>query len=94
VDLDPGGDIVTVAIALAMLFVTSALAIARLLMGPTLADRVIALDVLLVSLMGAVAIDAAADGSSLPLGILASVAIVAFTATVALTRFIERTRQP
>ena len=80
-------------VALLMLLVTSAFAVARLLIGPTLADRVISLDVLLISLMGAIAIDAADGGSSLPLGILPAVAVVAFTATVALTRFIERNDQ-
>ena len=80
-------------VALLMLLVTSAFAVARLLIGPTLADRVISLDVLLISLMGAIAIDAADGGSSLPLGILPAVAVVAFTATVALSRFIERNDQ-
>ena len=80
-------------VALLMLLVTSAFAVARLLIGPTLADRVISLDVLLISLMGAIAIDSADGGSSLPLGILPAVAVVAFTATVALTRFIERNDQ-
>ena len=80
-------------VALVMLLATVACAIARLLLGPSLADRVIALDVLLISLMGAIAILAADGTSILPLGILAAVAVVAFTATVALTRFIERSDQ-
>ena len=66
------------------------LAIARMVMGPTLADRIIALDVLLVSLMMAIAVDAANRGVETWLNLLVVIAIIGFTATVALTRYIER----
>jgi multicomponent Na+:H+ antiporter subunit F len=61
----------------------------RLLRGPSLADRVIALDVALISLMGAIATDAAASGDTTNLNLLVVIAIVGFTATVAASRFIE-----
>ena len=63
---------------------------ARLLAGPTLADRVIALDVVLISLMGAVATDAADRGRLTNLNLLVVIAIIGFTATVAASWFIER----
>lgn len=66
------------------------LAIARMVMGPTLADRIIALDVLLVSLMMAIAVDAANRGVDTWPNLLVVIAIIGFTATVALTRYIER----
>lgn len=61
----------------------------RLLIGPSLADRVAALDVMLIALMAAIAASAAESGSAAYLELLAVVAIVAFTATVAASRFIE-----
>lgn len=61
----------------------------RLLKGPTLADRVVALDVALVTLMGAVAAASAKTGDRNYLSFLVVVSIVGFTATVASTKFIE-----
>ncbi len=61
----------------------------RLLRGPSLADRIVALDVALMSLMGAIAVDAADSGSTTNLDLLVVIAIVGFTATVAASRFIE-----
>ena len=80
-------------IAIVLLFIAASLASIRLLRGPALADRIIALDVILVSLMGAIAIRAAATSDTTYLGIVSLIAIVAFTATVALSRFIEQTGQ-
>lgn len=61
----------------------------RLLLGPSLADRVVALDVALVSLMGAIAAYAADRGDTTLLILLVVIAIIGFTATVAAARFIE-----
>ena len=79
-----------VVIAYAGLLFAAACALYRLLVGPTLADRVIALDVALVSLMVAIAIDAANRGDTTWLNLLVVIAIIGFTATVAITRFMER----
>lgn len=62
----------------------------RLLKGPDLADRIIALDVTLVSLMGAITVDAAREGNELNLIMLVVLAIIGFTATVSASRFLER----
>ena len=62
----------------------------RLLVGPDLADRIIALDLLLVALMGAVVIDAARSGETTYLMVPVVLAIIGFTATVAASRFIEQ----
>ena len=56
-----------------------ACALGRLLVGPTLADRVVALDVALISLMSGIAIDAAATGDSSALVLPAVIAIIGFT---------------
>lgn len=80
-----------IVVAYAGLVLAAACAVYRLLVGPTLADRVIALDVALVSLMVGIAVDAADRGDTTWLNLLVVVAIVGFTATVAITRFVERT---
>jgi len=61
----------------------------RVLVGPTLADRIMALDVAIVSLMGGITVDAAHRDDSTNLIVLVVLAIIGFTATVAGTRFIE-----
>jgi multisubunit Na+/H+ antiporter MnhF subunit len=77
-------------IAIALFVVSSLFAMIRVIRGPGLADRVIALDVALVALMGAIATKAASTGSTTYLPIVAVVAIVGFTATVVMTRFLEQ----
>jgi multicomponent Na+:H+ antiporter subunit F len=62
---------------------------ARLLIGPTLADRVVAMDVALVTLMGAVAAWSAETGQETYLSFLVVISIVGFTATVAASKFVE-----
>lgn len=61
----------------------------RLLRGPSLIDRVVALDVALISLMGAITIDAANRNDPTNLVMLVVLAIVGFTATVVAARFME-----
>ena len=61
----------------------------RLLAGPDLADRIIALDVILISLMGAITVHAARSGDGTYLVLLVVLSIVGFTATVAASRFVE-----
>ncbi|MEM9611641.1 MAG: monovalent cation/H+ antiporter complex subunit F [Actinomycetota bacterium] len=76
-------------IATAGFVISGGCAIVRLLVGPALADRVIALDVALISLMGAIATSAVATDDTTYLNLLAVIAIIGFTATVAAGRFIE-----
>ena len=78
-------------VAVAIFLVAGALAGVRLVRGPNLADRVISLDAALVALMGAIGTRVAETGETLYIGILVVIAIVAFTATVVLSRFIETT---
>ena len=80
---------ILVAVVYAALVVTSMFSIHRLLVGPTLADRIIALDLALVCLMIGIAVDAAVRDDPTWLNILVVIAIIGFTATVATTRFIE-----
>jgi multicomponent Na+:H+ antiporter subunit F len=81
-------------IAVTVFVLAGILAGIRLIRGPSLADRVISLDAALVALMGAIGTRVAETGDSLYIGVLVVIAIVAFTATVALSRFIETTGRP
>lgn len=78
-----------VAIAIGGFLVAGACAGIRLLRGPTLADRIVALDVALMSLMGGIATHAASERDGTFLSLLVVIAIVGFTATVAASRYIE-----
>lgn len=76
-------------IAIAAFVVSGVCALVRVLRGPTLADRVVALDVAFLALMGGIAADAIASSETSQLSLLVVVAIVGFTATVVASRFIE-----
>lgn len=79
-------------IAYAGLVFAGALAIFRLVTGPTIADRMIALDLLLVSLMTGIVVDATYRNDTTLLNLLVVIAIIGFTATVAVARFMERSQ--
>lgn len=66
----------------------------RLLIGPGLADRIMALDVALISFMGALTVDAARRDDPSYLVLLVVIAIIGFTATVAASRFLEHEQEP
>ena len=78
-------------IAIGIFLLAGLLAGIRLVRGPDLVDRVISLDAALVALMGAIGVRVADSGDTLYIGILVVIAIVAFTATVVLSRFVETT---
>jgi multisubunit Na+/H+ antiporter MnhF subunit len=75
--------------ALVMLAVAGACFVARLVLGPTLADRVVALDGLVITLISAIALDAALTGSPLFVDAVVVIALVGFVGTAAAARFIE-----
>jgi multicomponent Na+:H+ antiporter subunit F len=81
---------VIVAVAYAGLFAAAVCALYRLLVGPTLADRIISLDLVLICLMVGITVDAVDRDDTTWLNVLVVIAIVGFTATVATTRFMER----
>jgi multicomponent Na+:H+ antiporter subunit F len=83
---------VIIVAAYAGLVLAAAAAIYRLLVGPSMADRVIALDLLLVSLMTGIVVDAVHRDDQSLLNLLIVIAIIGFTATVAVARFMERSK--
>lgn len=76
-------------VAFALFIVGGSCGLVRLLIGPGLADRILALDVMLVALMGGVAVDAARRDDPTNLVLLVVVAVVGFATTVAASRFLE-----
>jgi multicomponent Na+:H+ antiporter subunit F len=74
--------------ALACLLVALLLAIVRLVRGPTLPDRILALDLITTLAMGVIIAVAILTGLYLYLDIAISLALVGFLSTVALARYV------
>lgn len=79
-----------VAVAFALMLTGLVLTFTRLVRGPSLIDRVIALDLLTLLVVGFIGVFAIASGESILLDIAVALALVAFLATVAFARYVER----
>lgn len=62
----------------------------RVVAGPTLADRIVALDALLLSVVGGLAVHAARTGQSAYLDAMVVAALLAFLGTALVARFVGR----
>jgi len=78
-------------LVLPMLATAAALATVRLLRGPSLADRAVALDLLAVVAIAILAAFAVAVEQPVFLDIILAVALLAFLGTVAFASYLERT---
>lgn len=65
-------------------------ALVRLVRGPSIPDRIVALDNLLYVVVLGIAVAAATTGSSSFLSVLVAVALLAFVGTVTVARFVEQ----
>lgn len=70
-----------------LLTVTAACALARMVRGPSLLDRVVATDVLLSTMIGAVGAEAAINRHATTLPILVVLSLLGFVGSVAIVRF-------
>ena len=77
----------TTLIALVMLGLALLISVIRVIIGPTLGDRVLALDLLTVVAMGFVGAIAIRTGLTLYLDIAMSLALLGFLATIAFARY-------
>lgn len=77
-------------VALVLLGAAGALALVRVALSRSLADRIVALDLLVVVVVLTIAIDSARADTSAFLDVLIVVALLGFVATTAVARFIER----
>ncbi|TWG99286.1 multicomponent Na+:H+ antiporter subunit F [Mesorhizobium sp. J18] len=79
-------------IALALFSVSFLLTVIRVIIGPTLPDRVLALDMLVATAIGFIAIIGIRTGFTLYLDIAIALGLVGFLATVAFARFVMSRR--
>lgn len=77
-------------IALVLLTIAGVLCLFRLLRGGSLADRIVALDTLLVVVVCGIAVHAARTGSDVFLDVAVVATLLGFTGTALVARFIER----
>ncbi|HSK97966.1 MAG TPA: monovalent cation/H+ antiporter complex subunit F [Euzebyales bacterium] len=82
---------VVLGICLGMLAVAAGLTLLRIVRkGMTLADRMVALDLLLLIVVAGVAVGAVGSDSALFLDVVVVVSLLGFVGTVTVARFIER----
>ena len=84
---------VTIGIALLMLTVAALLTFLRVVRGPTLPDRVVAIDLIGVLIVGVIVVTAAATGDQTFLDVAIVIALISFVGTVAYARYVEREDQ-
>ena len=77
-------------LTLVILAVTVIVTIVRLIKGPTLPDRVVAMDLLGVVVVGFIVVLAAATGVRATLDAAMVIALIGFVATVAYAIYVER----
>ena len=78
------------AVCFAGLAVAALLVLLRLLLGPSVPDRIVALDTLLQVVVAGIAVGAAASGRSAFLAVLVAVSLLGFLGSVTVARFVER----
>ena len=66
------------------------LCVVRLIAGPSVPDRIVALDALLYVVVSGIAVAAAFSGDGRFLAVLVAVALLGFVGTVTVARFVER----
>ncbi|MGF1734079.1 cation:proton antiporter [Photobacterium satsumensis] len=75
------------------LIISLALAFIRLILGPTLADRVVALDLISFVTIGFIAVYTLDSGQKPLLDVAITLALVAFLGTIAFARLITKQKQ-
>ena len=78
------------AISLSLYIIAILLALYRIVRGPSMPDRVVALDMIGVNLISAVAVFSVVLDTHAFLEVILIVGILAFISTIALARFVER----
>jgi multicomponent Na+:H+ antiporter subunit F len=85
---------ITIGIALLMLTVSALLTLVRVVRGPTLPDRVVAIDLIGVLIVGVIVVSSAATGEQAFLDVAIVIALISFVGTVAYARYVERDERP
>jgi multicomponent Na+:H+ antiporter subunit F len=79
--------------ALVVLLISILLALVRLIKGPNAADRIVALDLISMLIVAFLATESIYTGETSFLDVAIAYALIAFLGTVALARFLTRSRQ-
>lgn len=79
---------ITTTIAIALLGLAMIGTIARIILGPTLADRILGLDTLTILAVGLIGVFAIRTGLHLYADIAVAIALVGFLSTVAFARYL------
>lgn len=83
--------IVVVSLCLGILMLAAVVALLRVVRpGTSLADRIIALDLILLIIVMGIAVSAVGTGSSVYFDVLVVVSLLGFVGTITVARFIER----
>lgn len=77
-------------VCLAGLSLAALLVMVRLVRGPSVPDRIVALDVLVQIVVAGIAVAAAVTRDGTYLAVLVAVSLLAFVGTVTVARFVER----
>lgn len=77
-------------IAFTGLAFSALLCLSRVVRGPSIADRIVALDTMLIVTVSGVAVFAIVTGSGLFLDVLVVAALIGFLGTVTVARYMER----
>ena len=81
---------VVVVVCFVGLGLAALMCLARLVLGPTVPDRIVALDALLIVVVSGIAVGSAVDGEGDYLALLLAVSLLGFVGTVTVARFVER----
>ncbi|MCU0588159.1 MAG: cation:proton antiporter [Syntrophobacteraceae bacterium] len=81
---------VVIFVGMGLLTATIFMAFVRLFKGPSLPDRVVALDIMSVTALGVIALYAIDSGEAIFLDVALIVALVSFLGTVAFAYYVER----
>ncbi len=81
---------VVVTICLAVLGVAAMLVLLRLVLGPSVPDRVVSLDLFAQIIVAGIAVGLAASRKDTYLAVLVAVSLLSFVGTVTVARFVER----
>jgi len=79
-----------IVVSVVFLSIAAAAFLFRVLRGPSIPDRVVALDGMLSVVVSGILVGAVSAGSSITLSTVLVVSLVGFVGTVALGRFVER----
>ncbi|MFW6090865.1 MAG: monovalent cation/H+ antiporter complex subunit F [Actinomycetota bacterium] len=83
---------VVVVIAGVMLSVAAVLGLIRMIIGPTMLNRVMAMEILVAVVIGGLALEAASSRHTATLPVMLALAMVGFIGAVSVARYAERER--